>query len=307
LDFEVTILGSNSAIPAHGRNQTSQLIQVGGSYLLLDCGEGTQIQLRKFKLKFSRIDFIFISHLHGDHFYGLMGLISSFHLVKRERLLTIFGPQGLDEIITVQLKHSKSNLGFPLRFISTKTEKAELILEEKSFRVYSFPLQHRISCTGFLIEEKQGLRNLVKEKLQQHKLSIEAINTIRSGKDYLDANGNVLFAVSEFAHEQKPTRKYAYCSDTIYDPSIVGTIKGVDLLYHEATFDDMEAERAGSTFHSTARQAAMIAKSAGVKKLLLGHYSSRYKDLTVLSEQAKEVFTESYLSEEGITYSILNP
>ncbi|WP_194973228.1 ribonuclease Z [Aquiflexum lacus] len=307
MDFEVTILGSNSAIPAHGRNQTSQLIQVGGSYLLLDCGEGTQIQLRKFKLKFSRIDFIFISHLHGDHFYGLMGLISSFHLVKRERLLTIFGPQGLDEIITVQLKHSKSNLGFPLRFISTKTEKDELILEEKNFRVYSFPLQHRISCTGFLIEEKQGLRNLVKEKLQRHKLSIEAINTIRSGKDYLDANGNVLYAVSEFAHEQKPPRRYAYCSDTIYDPRIVRIIKGVDLLYHEATFDDMEVERAGSTFHSTARQAALIAKSAGVKKLLLGHYSSRYKDLSILSEQAKEEFTESYLSEEGITYPILNP
>jgi ribonuclease Z len=306
LEFEVTILGSNSAIPAHGRNQTSQLVQVGGSFLLLDCGEGTQIQLRKFKLKFSRIDFIFISHLHGDHFYGLMGLISSFHLVKRERLLTIFGPKGLDEIITVQLKHSNTNLGFPLRFVSTMPEKEELILEEKNFRVHTFPLRHRISCTGFLIEEKQALRNLVKEKLLLHKLSLEAINTIRTGKDYLDAEGKVLYAVSEFAHPQKPSRKYAYCSDTIYDPGLVQFIQGVDLLYHESTFDDMEAARAGTTFHSTAREAAMIAKAAGVKRLLLGHYSSRYKDLSVLLEQAKEEFPESDLSEEGITYPILN-
>jgi ribonuclease Z len=306
LEFEVTILGSNSAIPAHGRNQTSQLVQVGGSFLLLDCGEGTQIQLRKFKLKFSRIDFIFISHLHGDHFYGLMGLISSFHLVKRERLLTVFGPQGLDEIITVQLKHSNTNLGFPLRFVSTQPEKEELILEEKKFRVRTFPLSHRISCTGFLIEEKQGLRNLVKEKLQHQKLSLEAINTLRSGKDFLDADGKILYAVSEFAHPQKPVRKYAYCSDTIYDPSLVQFIQGADLLYHESTFDDMEAKRAGTTFHSTARQAAMIAKAAGVKKLLLGHYSSRYKNLSILLDQAKEEFPESDLSEEGITYVIPN-
>lgn len=306
MEFEVTILGSNSAIPAHGRNQTSQLVQVGGSFLLLDCGEGTQIQLRKFKLKFSRIDFIFISHLHGDHFYGLMGLISSFHLVKRERLLTIFGPRGLDEIITVQLKHSNTNLGFPLRFVSTQPEREELILEEKNFRVRTFPLSHRISCTGFLIEEKQGLRNLVKEKLQHQKLSLEAINTLRSGKDFLDAEGKILYEVSEFTHPQKPVRKYAYCSDTIYDPSLVQFIQGADLLYHESTFDDMEAKRASATFHSTARQAAMIAKAADVKKLLLGHYSSRYKNLSILLDQAKEEFPESDLSEEGITYVIPN-
>ncbi|WP_373522641.1 ribonuclease Z [Aquiflexum sp.] len=307
MEFEVTILGSNSAIPAHSRNQTSQLVQIGGSLLLLDCGEGTQIQLRKFKLKFSKIDFIFISHLHGDHYYGLMGLISSFHLVKRERLLTIFGPQGLDEIITVQLKHSKSNLGFPLRFISTQIKSEELILEEKNFRVHTFPLKHRVPCTGFLIEEKQGLKNLVKEKLQQNNLSIDAINTLRSGKDYLDADGKVIFAVSEFTHEHKPVRKYAYCSDTIYDLGLPRIIKEVNLLYHESTFDDLEEERAGSTFHSTARQAAKIAKSAGAKKLLLGHYSSRYKDLSILLEQAKEEFNESYLSEEGMTYPILYP
>lgn len=233
-----------------------------------------------------------------------MGLISSFHLVKRDRLLTIFGPQGLDEIITIQLKHSNTNLGFPVRFISTNPDKEELILEEKNFRVRSFPLQHRISCTGFLIEEKHGLRNLVKEKLLQYKLNLEAINTIRSGKDYLDAKGNVLYSVAEFAYPQKQVRKYAYCSDTVYDQALIQYIQEVDLLYHESTFDDLEAIRAESTFHSTARQAGMIAKTAGVKKLLLGHYSSRYKDLTILLEQAQEEFPESYLSEEGMTYPI---
>lgn len=304
LEFEVTVLGSNSAIPAHGRNQTSQLIQVGGSYILLDCGEGTQIQLRKYRLKFSRIDFIFISHLHGDHFYGLMGLISSFHLVKRERLLTIFGPRGLDEIITVQLKHSNSKLDFPIRFVHTQAEIKELILEEKKFRIYSFPLKHRIPCTGFLIEEKKALLNLVKEKLQKQKLPIEAINTLRSGKDFLDKKGKVLYAVSDFTHPPKEPRKYAYCSDTIYDPSLTQYIHGADLLYHESTFGEDEATRATTTFHSTSKQAGLIAAAAKAKKLLLGHYSSRYKDLSPILEQAREVFLESHLSEEGFTYQI---
>jgi len=304
LEFEVTVLGSNSAIPAHGRNQTSQLIQVGGSYILLDCGEGTQIQLRKFRLKFSRIDFIFISHLHGDHFYGLMGLISSFHLVKRERLLTIFGPRGLDEIITVQLKHSNSKLDFPIRFVNTHAESKELILEEKKFRVYSFPLKHRIACTGFLIEEKRGLLNLVKEKLKKQKISIEAINALRSGNDFTDENGKVLYTVSDYTHPQKEVRKYAYCSDTIYDPGLIQYIHGVDLLYHESTFGDDEGTRAFSTFHSTAKQAGLIAAAAKAKKLLLGHYSSRYKDLNPILAQAREVFLESHLSEEGVTYPV---
>lgn len=304
MDFQVTILGSNSAIPAHGRNQTSQLVTVGSSYLLLDCGEGTQIQLRKFKLKFSRIDFIFISHLHGDHFYGLMGLISSFHLVKREKLLTIFGPPGLDEIITLQLKHSETKLGFPLRFVPLTDDGFHLVLEEKGFRVYTFPLQHRIPCTGFLIEEKHGLRNMVKEKLEQHRPPVEAINQLRMGEDVLDEAGNVVFAASEFTYPPRPNRKYAYCSDTKYEPSIAAYIAGADLLYHEATFGEDEAERASTTNHSTARQAAMIANAAGVKELMLGHYSSRYRDLTPILEEASEIFPNTFLSEEGITYTI---
>lgn len=304
MEFEVTILGSNSAIPAHGRNQTSQLVSVGNSFLLIDCGEGTQIQLRKFKLKFGRIDFILISHLHGDHFYGLMGLISSFHLVKRERLLTIFGPSGLDEIITTQLKHTNTKLSFPLRFVPTQAEGKNLILEEPMFRVFTFPLQHRIPCTGFLIEEKPGLRNMIKEKLVKTKMPVEAIVSLREGNDVLDSDGKVIYRVEEYTYPPKQSKKYGYCSDTIFDLSLVDYIKGVDLLYHEATFGDDETERAGTTFHSTSRQAAVIALKAKAGKLLLGHYSSRYKDLHPILDQAKEVFENSFLSEEGITYSI---
>ncbi|RZS97193.1 RNAse Z [Cecembia calidifontis] len=304
LDFQVTVLGSNSAIPSHGRNQTSQLVNIANNFLLIDCGEGTQIQLRKFKLKFSKIDFIFISHLHGDHYFGLMGLISSFHLNKRRKLLTIFGPNGLDEIITVQLRHSNTRLNFPLRFVPTNPENKALILEEKDFKVFSFPLKHRIPCTGFLIQEKHGLRNLIKEKLMESKLPIEAIRHLREGKDFTDEEGNVLYAVEDYAYPKRKIRTYAFCSDTIYDPQIIPYIAGADLLYHEATFGNDEEHRAAETFHSTAAQAGKIAKEAGVSRLLLGHYSTRYLDLSPILDQAKAEFPESYLSEEGITYSI---
>jgi len=304
LDFKITVLGSNSAIPAHGRNQTSQLVNIANIYLLIDCGEGTQIQLRKFKLKFSKIDYIFISHLHGDHFFGLMGLISSFHLHKRTRLLTIFGPNGLDEIITVQLKHSNTRLNFPLRFVPTNPEKKELILEEKKFQVFTFPLKHRIACTGFLIKEKTLLRNLNKEKLLETKLPLEAINSLRKGKDFNDESGNIVYSVEEFTYPPRPLRSYAFCSDTGFDLEIVNYIKGANLLYHEATFGNDEEERARETFHSTASDAGIIAKKAEVGSLLLGHYSTRYLDLSPLLEEARAEFPETYLSEEGITYTV---
>ncbi len=272
--------------------------------MLIDCGEGTQIQLRKFKLKFSKIDFIFISHLHGDHYFGLMGLISSFHLNKRSKLLTIFGPNGLDEIITVQLRHSNTRLNFPLRFVPTNPDQKELILEEKHLKVFSFPLKHRLPCTGFLIQEKPGLRNLIKGKLIENKLPIEAIHQLREGRDFTDEDGNIIYGVEEYAHPQRKLRTYAYCSDTIYDPELIPYISGADLLYHEATFGNDEEHRATETYHSTAAQAGKIASAAGVRKLLLGHYSTRYLDLSPILDEAKAEFPHSYLSEEGVTYSI---
>jgi ribonuclease Z len=233
-----------------------------------------------------------------------MGLISSFHLHKRTRLLTIFGPNGLDEIITVQLKHSNTRLNFPLRFVPTDPEKEELILEEKKFQVFTFPLKHRIACTGFLIKEKEGLRNLIKEKLLENKVPIEAINSIRQGKDFIDESGKVIYSVEEFAYPPRQLRSYAFCSDTGFDLEIVRYIKGVSLLYHEATFGNDEEERAIDTFHSTAANAGTIARNAGVGRLLLGHYSTRYLDLSPLLEEAREEFSETYLSEEGITYIV---
>ncbi len=304
MDFNVTILGSNSAIPAHGRNQTSQFITLGKTHLLVDCGEGTQIQLRKFKLRFSRIEYIFISHLHGDHYYGLIGLISSFHLHKRTKLLTIFGPNGLDEIITTQLKHSNTRLNYPIRFEATNPDSQVCILEENTYRVSTFPMKHRIPCTGFLIEEKIQYRNLIKEKLAEEKLPVPAIISLREGKDYQDKNTGRIFRVSDYTYPPRKARSYAYCSDTAFDTDLVPIIKGASLLYHEATFGSDETERAKETFHSTAAQAGEIAAKAEVEMLLLGHYSTRYIDLTGLLVEAKQQFSNSHLSEEGVTYTL---
>ena len=305
MEFDVTILGSNSAIPAHGRNQTAQLVNVGLSSILIDCGEGTQIQLRRFKLKYSRIDNIFISHLHGDHYFGLMGMISTFHLHKRSRLLTIFGPKGLDEIITTQLKYSNTRLNFPLRFVQTNPSEKELILEEKNFRVFSIPLKHRLPCTGFLIQEKPGLLRMNKEMLLKNKISIEAINTLRKGIDFVNESDGITHLVKDFTLPPKPLRSYAFCSDTVYDPiDLVENIQGVSTLYHESTFGDDEEVRAKETLHSTATQAGDIASRLDAKKLLLGHFSTRYIDLKPLLQQARTKFENSFLSEEGMTYPI---
>ena len=277
---------------------------LGNSCFLVDCGEATQIQFKKYKIKLSRVDYIFISHLHGDHYLGLMGLISTMHLSRREKLLTIFGPPGLDEIITVQLKHSHLKLHYPIKFIPTAPVGKNLLLDDKYIKVYSFPLKHRIPCTGFSFEEKPRLRNLIKEKIQSAKLGLEAILTLRNGQDYLDDNGDVIYPVDDYTHPPAPSRKYAFCSDTLYDEDIIPYIRDSSLLYHEATFMNIDEIRAGETCHSTAAQAATIAKLAGAKQLLLGHYSSRYVDLHPLLEEAKAVFEPSLLSEEGFTYGI---
>ncbi|WP_194774546.1 ribonuclease Z [Pararhodonellum marinum] len=304
MDFDVTILGSNSAAPAHDRNQTSQVVNLGRNSIMIDCGEGAQIQMRRFHLKSFKISHIFISHLHADHYLGLMGMLFTYHLHKRKSPLTIFGPRGLDEIITVQLKHTQTALSYPVNFVCTQHEKWDLVLDLDGFEVFSFPLKHRLPCTGFYIKEKQRPNNLIKEKLQEHDLNLSQINTLKSGKHVLDESGDVLFSLEEFTYPPPNRRTYAYCSDTVYDPELVEIVKGVDLLYHEATFMNVEEKRATETLHSTAAQAATIAKQAQVKKLLLGHYSTRYHDLNPLLNEAKGIFDESYLSIEGETYPI---
>lgn len=304
-DFDVTILGNTSSIPVHGRNHTSQVIRFGQELLLLDCGEGTQMQLRKYKIKTSRINHIFISHLHGDHYLGLIGLISSYNLSKRTSPLTIYGPKGLNEIITTHFRWNNTKLGYPLTFVQTSTGGSNILLDTPLFTVSSFPLKHRLPTTGFLITEKPGLRSLIKKKLEENPIPVEAIQSLRLGNDFMMENGN-LIQVSEYTYPLHSMRKYAFCSDTIFDPSITKFLNQVDLLYHESTFLTAEVARAAETFHSTSAQAAQIASLSGVKRLLLGHFSSRYKELGQMHQEAIQVFPNSIISEEGQTYPV-NP
>ena len=287
----------------HGRNHTAQVVRFGQEFLLLDCGEGTQLQLRKYKAKASKISNIFISHLHGDHYLGLIGLLSSYHLSKRTEPLQLFGPRGLDEIITTHFRWSNTRLSYPLHFTETSTSGKVLLLEYPLFRVSSFPLQHRIPTTGFLIEEKEGPRSLNKEKLQESSLPLAAIQSLREGKDYRDSDGNS-FQVVDYCHPHPPLRRYAFCSDTAFNPDLSSYLAGVDLMYHEATFMEADLQRAAETYHCTAKQAAQIAALSGAKKLLLGHFSTRYSDLSDLLAEAQTIFPNSCLSEEGITYPI---
>lgn len=303
-DFEVTILGNTSSIPVHGRNHTAQVVRFGQECLLLDCGEGTQIQMRKYKIKSSKISNIFISHLHGDHYYGLIGILSTYNLSKRIQPLTIFGPKGLDEIITTHFRWSNSKLSYPLTFVETKTDGLNLLLDHPRFSVHSFPLTHRLPTTGFLIQEKAGLRNLRKEKLQEKKIPIAAIQSLRKGKDFKDKTG-ISYLVDDYALPLQPLRNYAYCSDTCFEPKLAMYLDTPTLLYHESTFMESDAERAVVTLHSTAKQAAEIANILKAKSLLLGHFSSRYVELDEMLNEAKTVFASTELSEEGKTYSIL--
>lgn len=302
-EFEVTILGNTSSIPVHGRNHTSQLVKLGNELMLIDCGEGTQMQLRRFRLKYSKINYIFISHLHGDHYLGLIGLLSSFHLARRSNPLTIFGPKGLDEIISTHFRWSNTQLTYSIDFHITTDDGLNLLVNTPQLMVYSFPLRHRLPTTGFLIKEKAGLRNLIKSKLEAEKLPLEAIQSLRKGMDYIGVDGS-FYPVREYCYPQEATRTYAYCSDTIYWPELKEYIAGVDLLYHESTFLDAEKERAELTMHSTAGQAASIAATSSVKKLILGHFSSRYKDLNPMLEEAKPIFENVELSVEGETYQL---
>ncbi|WPR77569.1 ribonuclease Z [Algoriphagus sp. NG3] len=302
-DFEVTILGNTSSIPVHGRHHTAQVVRFGQDFLLLDCGEGMQLQARAYKVKVSKINTIFISHLHGDHYYGLIGLLSSYSLGKRTTPLTIFGPKGLDEIITTNFRYSNTKLPYPLEFVETDNKGMNLLLQTPRYDVFSFPLKHRLPTTGFLIKEKHGLRSMIKEKLQENKVPLEAIQSLRQGIDYTDAKGKS-YKVKAFTHPLPPLRSYAYCSDTIYNPELKQYIQHADLLYHESTFMEDNVERAATTYHSTAKQAAEIAKLSNVKKLLLGHFSSRYTELNPLLQEAKSVFPNSILSEEGQTYVV---
>ena len=304
MPFKIQILGSNSAIFAHGRHPTSQLLQIHKDTFLVDCGEGTQYQMQKYKAKPFKISCVFISHLHGDHYFGLIGLLTSFHLLRRTDKLTVVGLPGLKEVIKLQLDVAGTKLAYPLEFIETKHEAVlDKIYESERVEVFTFPLRHKIPCTAFLFKEKEPLKRINSEAIIVLNLTIENYQELRFGQDIIDAD-------QVFHKNEKLTllgylpRSYAYCTDTLYTPSIVEYIKEVDLLYHETTFMKNEVERAKVTFHSTTVQAARIADLANAGRLLIGHFSSRYADTQPLLEECMEVFPLTIVAVEGVVYSI---
>jgi ribonuclease Z len=303
MKFEVTILGSSSATPIFNRNPTSQALNVNDRLYLIDCGEGTQQQMLRFDIKASRIDHIFISHLHGDHYLGLVGLLSSLHLNGRIKPLRIYCPEQLKEIVDLQLKYSETTLQYPLEYIFTNTERAEVVLENQDITVETIPLNHRISCTGFLFKEKKRLRKLIKEKIEGLEIPIAYYSALKKGADYIMPNGEVLKNDTLTIDSSDP-KAYAYCSDTLYDERYFKQIGDVTLLYHEATFLNNMLDRAIETHHTTALQAANVAVITHAKKLLIGHFSARYKTLTELLDEARSVFPEKDLAIEGRTFII---
>ncbi len=302
--MKLHILGCHSATPRSVAFPSAQVLEIGNELLLIDAGEGMQIQLRKYKHKFNRIKHIFISHLHGDHFYGLVGYLSTLRLIGREKEVHIYAPVGLKEIIELQFKITQTDINYPLYFHELSNPESELILETDKFTVQTIPLAHRIYTNGFLIKEKPALRKLNIDAVRKYpEIETWAYHNLKRGKDFVREDGSVI-PNSELTLPPPPPKSYAYCSDTAYHPDMIPVIKGVDLLYHEATFLEADKNLAEKTKHSTARQAAQIAKDAGVKKLVLGHFSSRYPDETLFIKEASEIFPEVDIAQEGKTFEV---
>ena len=303
MKFEVLILGNSSATPMFDRHPTAQIINFNEQIFLIDCGEGTQMQLHRYGVKSNKISHIFISHLHGDHYLGLVGLLSSMNLHGRYSDLHLYGPAPLIDIINLQLKYSETYLQYNLIFHPTNTENEELIFQNNTISVKSFPLKHRIPTTGFRFDEAPRNASLIREKIEHLNIPTVFFPQLKKGIDCVDMDGTVYKAL-ELTKPAPVSRSYAYCSDTRAFESYVSSIQNVDLLYHESTFMHELQARAIETFHSTCLEAALVAKQVGAKKLLLGHYSARYRELTPLLEEAKLEFVNSELSFEGNWYNV---
>ncbi len=301
--FEVTILGSSSATPTSKRFPSAQLLNVSERFFLIDCGEGAQIQLRRYKIRFQRINHIFISHLHGDHYFGLMGLICSLHLLGRQKKLTIYHPHGLKEIVEMQLKISHTIINYEIEWVELNCEEPALIYEDSQLTVHTVILFHRIPCVGFLFREKEKPLSLRKEKLAEYDIPITYYHQLKRGEDIVLLDGRIILN-REITRENAKPRSYAYCSDTRYDARVANAVHGVDLLYHEATFLHELIDRAEKTAHSTALEAGQIASLAKVGTLLIGHYSVRYNDITPLKNEAATQFPNTLLAEEGLTFQV---
>lgn len=303
MTFKLTILGSSSAVPAHGRNHTSQILHIFNNYFLIDCGEGTQHQLKRHKFNINKINVILISHLHGDHFLGLFGLISTMSLLGRTSELFLLGPKGLKEIISTQLKYSETVLRYPLHFQELPENSHEQVFEYGNTTIHTIPLSHRIQCNGFLFREKPKPRRIITDLIPEN-LPKSNFKDLKAGKDIFDDEGNVVVANNDVTMRPKKSRSYAYCSDTIYLESLTRILESVDLLYHESTFLNDQIERAKNTFHTTAEQAGQLAQASQVKQLIIGHFSSRYRDLAPFEEEAKTQFENTSLAIEGRSFVI---
>jgi len=301
--MKLTILGCYSATPRAFTNPTAQVLDVKGNLFLIDCGEGTQVQLRKFKVKFSRIKHVFISHLHGDHFFGLIGLISTFRLLGRETELHIYGPKGIKEVTLLQLKLGNSYGGYELIFHELASKKSELIFEDDKVSVHTIPLIHRVYTNGFLFKEKLGERKLDINAVLDNDIEQCDYRNIKLGKDVENIHGD-LIKNSLVSSDPEPPKSYAFCSDTKYTETILPIINGVTTLYHESTFLEEHAHLCKKTKHSTAKEAATIALKANASKLILGHFSTRYGTIKCFKDEAKTVFDNVLLADDGKEFQL---
>jgi len=303
MPIKLTILGSSAALPAYNRNLSAHLLELDGHSLLFDCGEGTQFQLRKFKKSFQKIDSIFISHTHGDHFFGLPGLLSSLQMLGRNKNINIYGPKGIEEAISAIMFQTRSSVQFKIDYhiisINTKTE----IISNKRYKVYAFPLKHSIETYGYMFMNNKELLNIKKSFLIDNTVSIEQIKQIKAGSDFIDENGN-LFLNKDITKDRKESISYAYCSDTAYFEELATWVKGVSLLYHESTYISDNKTKATNRLHSTAKDAAQTALKANAKTLLLGHFSGRYKNLDLFKKEAQEIFENVIIGEDGMEVEV---
>lgn len=297
--FEVNILGCGSALPTTRHFASSQVLNIREKLFMIDCGEGTQLQLRRSKLKFSRLNHIFISHLHGDHCFGLIGLLSTFDLLGRTAAMHIYAHPDFEPILNMQLDYFCKKMDYEVVFHPINPSKIEIIYEDRSVSVTTIPLRHRIPTCGFLFSEKKTPDHIKRDMIDYYGIPTCDINRIKNGEDYVLADGTVIPNNWLTAPSSSP-RKYAYCSDTLYHREIIEQVKDVDLLYHEATFADSDRPKAEMTFHTTALQAATIAKDAGVKQLVIGHFSARYEEEDLLLREAQSVFPNTVLAIENL-------
>ena len=301
--FEVNILGCGSALPTTRHFASSQVVNIREKLFMIDCGEGAQLQLRRSKLKFSRLNHIFISHLHGDHCFGLMGLISTFGLLGRTATLHIYAHEELEKILAPQLEFFCKGMSYSVEFHAIDPTKAAVIYDDRSVTISTIPLKHRIPTCGFLFQEKQTPNHIIRDMVDFYKIPVFELNRIKNGEDYVTPDGTVV-PNHRLTTPSDPARSYAYCSDTICLKNIIPLIKGVNLLFHEGTFAQADAARAKETFHTTAMQAAEIARDAEVKQLLIGHFSARYEDESILLKEAQSIYPNTLLAKENLNITI---